>query len=111
MDLSVIIPCYEEHECLPLLFDRITEALGTTGLSYELVFVNDGSRDQTWQLIDEFARSGRAPRVVGVDFSRNYGKEAALLAGLSHATRARSRPCSRAPSTASSRTLRRGRPA
>lgn len=33
MDLSVIIPCYEEHECLPLLFDRITEALGTTGLS------------------------------------------------------------------------------
>ena len=86
MDLSVIIPCYEEHECLPLLFDRITEALGTTGLSYELVFVNDGSRDQTWQLIDEFARSGRAPRVVGVDFSRNYGKEAALLAGLSHAT-------------------------
>ena len=40
MDLSVIIPCYEEHECLPLLFDRITEALGTTGLSYELVFVN-----------------------------------------------------------------------
>lgn len=86
MDLSVIIPCYEEHECLPLLFDRITEALGTTGLSYELVFVNDGSRDQTWQLIDGFARSGRAPRVVGVDFSRNYGKEAALLAGLSHAT-------------------------
>lgn len=86
MDLSVIIPCYEEHECLPLLFDRITEALGTTGLSYELVFVNDGSRDQTWQLIDEFARSGRAPRVVGVDFSRNFGKEAALLAGLSHAT-------------------------
>mgnify|MGYP003243453775 CR=1 FL=1 len=85
MDLSVIIPCYEEHECLPLLFDRITEALGTTGLSYELVFVNDGSRDQTWQLIDEFARSGRAPRVVGVDFSRNFGKEAALLAGLSHA--------------------------
>ena len=81
MDLSVIIPCYEEHECLPLLFDRITEALGTTGLSYELVFVNDGSRDQTWQLIDEFARSGRAPRVVG-----NFGKEAALLAGLSHAT-------------------------
>lgn len=86
MELSVIIPCYEEDECLPLLFDRITEALGTTGLSYELVFVNDGSRDQTWQLIDEFARSGRAPRVVGVDFSRNYGKEAALLAGLSHAT-------------------------
>lgn len=86
MDLSVIIPCYEEDECLPLLFDRVTEALDATGLSYELVFVNDGSQDQTWQLVDEFARSGRAPRVVGVDFSRNFGKEAALLAGLSHAT-------------------------
>lgn len=85
MELSVIIPCYEEHECLPLLFDRVTETLGSAGLSYELVFVNDGSKDQTWQLIDEFTRSGRAPRVVGVDFSRNFGKEAALLAGLSHA--------------------------
>ena len=48
MDLSVIIPCYEEHECLPLLFDRITEALGTTGLSYELVFVNDGLCAKRW---------------------------------------------------------------
>lgn len=86
MELSVIIPCYEEDECLPLLFDRVTATLGSAGLSYELVFVNDGSRDKTWQLIDGFARSGRAPRVVGVDFSRNYGKEAALLAGLSHAT-------------------------
>ena len=86
MDLSVIVPCYEEHECLPLLFDRITAVLGATGLSYELVLVNDGSQDGTWQLIDDFARSGRAPRVVGVDFSRNFGKEAALLAGLSHAT-------------------------
>ena len=86
MELSVIIPCYEEDECLPLLFDRVIATLGSAGLSYELVFVNDGSRDKTWQLIDGFARSGRAPRVVGVDFSRNSGKEAALLAGLSHAT-------------------------
>lgn len=85
MDLSLIIPCYEEHECLPLLFDRVTEVLGSSGLTYELILVNDGSHDQTWQLIDDFARSGRAPRVTGVDFSRNFGKEAALLAGLSHA--------------------------
>ena len=85
MDLSVIVPCYEEHECLPLLFNRVTAVLGEAGLSYELVLVNDGSRDNTWQLIDDFARSGRAPHVVGVDFSRNFGKEAALLAGLSHA--------------------------
>ena len=47
MELSVIIPCYEEDECLPLLFDRVIATLGSAGLSYELVFVNDGSRDKT----------------------------------------------------------------
>ena len=87
MDLSVIIPCYNEQECLPLLFDRLTQALETHGLSFELIFVNDGSKDGTWASICEFAeKTSAGRRVVGVDFSRNFGKEAALLAGLSHAT-------------------------
>lgn len=87
MDLSVIVPCYEEQECLPLLFDRLTQALEAHGLTYELIFVNDGSKDDTWRLICEFAeKPAPAPRVVGVNFSRNFGKEAALLAGLSHAS-------------------------
>lgn len=86
MNLSVVVPCYEEHECLPLLFDRATAAFDAAGLDYELVLVNDGSSDDTWQLLERFARSGRANHVVCVDFSRNFGKEAALLAGLSHAT-------------------------
>ena len=85
MDLSVIIPCYNEQDCLPMLFDRVTSVFGEAGLDYELVFVNDGSKDRTWALIGEFAASGRAPHVQAVDFSRNFGKESALLAGLSHA--------------------------
>ena len=85
MDLSVIIPCYNEQECLPLLFDRATDVFGAAGLDYELVFINDGSKDRTWPLIEEFAASERAPHVRAVDFSRNFGKEPALLAGLEHA--------------------------
>ncbi len=84
MDLSVIIPCYNEQECLPLLFDRVTSVFGEAGLDYELVFVNDGSKDKTWELLTEFAASGRAPHVLAIDFSRNFGKEPALLAGLEH---------------------------
>lgn len=87
MDLSVVIPCYEEQDCLHPLFERVTRVFGETGLDYELVFVNDGSRDKTWEILEAFTRDhGSAPRVVAVDFSRNFGKEAALLAGLSHAT-------------------------
>lgn len=85
MDLSVIIPCFNEQDCLPLLFDRATSVFGAAGLDYELIFVNDGSKDRTWALISEFAASGRAPHVKAVDFSRNFGKEPALLAGLEHA--------------------------
>ncbi len=85
MDLSVIIPCYNEQDCLPLLFDRVTSVFGAEGLDYELIFVNDGSKDRTWELIGEFAASGRAPHVRAVDFSRNFGKESALLAGLQSA--------------------------
>ncbi len=85
MDLSVIVPCYNEQECLPLLFDRVVGVFGPEGLDYELVFVNDGSKDGTWALIEEFCASGRAPHVKAVDFSRNFGKEPAILAGLEHA--------------------------
>lgn len=85
MDLSVIVPCYNEQECLPLLFDRATSVFGGAGLDYELVLVDDGSKDGTWGLISEFAASGSAPHVRAVSFSRNFGKESALLAGLEHA--------------------------
>lgn len=83
--LSIVIPCYEEHECLPTLLERTQATFGPTGIDYELVLVNDGSRDGTWDLLASYARAGAARRVVAIDFSRNFGKESALLAGITHA--------------------------
>lgn len=86
MDLSVVIPCYEEQECLPLLFDRLESTFADANLTWQLVLINDGSKDATWDLIQQTITSGRFANAVAVDFSRNFGKEAAFLAGLTHAT-------------------------
>ncbi|MEE0846165.1 MAG: glycosyltransferase family 2 protein [Eggerthellaceae bacterium] len=93
MDFSLIIPCYNEEANLPVLFPTLISCFGPTGLSCELVFVNDGSSDGTSAVlrkeVESYARrpdaSGRiAIRVI--EFSRNFGKEAAMFAGLEHAT-------------------------
>lgn len=86
MDLSIIVPCYNEEPSLPLFFDAVCAAMGKRHLSYELVFVNDGSSDGTGTLLESFAQSGRAAHVTVVQFSRNFGKEAAMLAGLQEAS-------------------------
>lgn len=65
MDLSVIVPCYNEQECLPLLFDRATSVFGGAGLDYELVLVDDGSKDGTWGLSPSSRRPG-APRTFAL---------------------------------------------
>lgn len=81
--LSVVIPAYNEE----LMIGRACEAVGNVlkkaEIPYELVFVNDGSKDHTWEEIQK-AASGD-PSVVGVQFSRNFGKEAAVFAGLAQA--------------------------
>jgi glycosyltransferase involved in cell wall biosynthesis len=80
--LSVIIPCYNEGENVPLLFARLLPALAALGVSFEVICVNDGSRDDTLgRLLDIQAGEGRL-RVI--DLSRNFGKEKALSAGLFH---------------------------
>lgn len=86
MDLSVIVPCYNEAESLPSFVDAATSALSALGDSWELVFVNDGSTDGTERFLRAFLASGRAPHATLVNFSRNFGKEPALLAGLRQAT-------------------------
>lgn len=86
MDLSVIVPCYNEAESLPSFVDAATSALSQLGDSWELIFVNDGSSDGTEGLLRAFLASGRAPHATLVNFSRNFGKEPALLAGLRQAT-------------------------
>ena len=78
--LSVIIPAFNEEENIPLLTERIRAVLTENAIDYELVFVDDGSRDKTYLRIRE--QAVQDPRVRGLSFSRNFGKEPAIFAGL-----------------------------
>jgi dolichol-phosphate mannosyltransferase len=79
--ISIVVPCYNEQEVFPLLAERLAAIAGriADGARVELVLVDDGSRDRTWQLIREFA--ARDPRVRGVALSRNFGHQLALSCG------------------------------
>ena len=82
--LSVVIPVYNEEQVLPMLFARLYPALDALGISYECVFVNDGSRDRSVALLrQQFQRRPRHTRVVL--FHANFGQHAAVMAGLSYA--------------------------
>jgi dolichol-phosphate mannosyltransferase len=78
--LSIVIPCFNEAENVPAVHRRIAAAAAQCGASWELVFVDDGSRDETRTRLAELCR--RDPRVRAVVFSRNFGHQAALTAGL-----------------------------
>lgn len=81
--LSVVIPAYNEEQNIALAAARLSEVLETADIPYELIFVDDGSRDRTYPLICEEARCN--PAVRGISFSRNFGKESAIFAGLAEA--------------------------
>ncbi|HBP38243.1 MAG TPA: glycosyltransferase [Clostridiales bacterium] len=83
MKLSLLIPFYNEEKQIPITLSTVTPILESTGLDFELVLVDDGSRDRTWPVIQE--ASCRDPRIVGLHFSRNFGKEAAICAALDQA--------------------------
>ncbi len=78
--LSVVIPVYNEEANLPELLERVTATLAPLGKPYEIVMVNDGSRDRSLPLLREAA--ARDPHLVVVDFNRNYGQHAAIFAGF-----------------------------
>jgi len=83
MDLSVLIPVYNEEDVLPLLFERLYPVLDALGRSYEILFVNDGSQDRSSQLLSE--QFEQRPDVTRVLFlSANAGQHAALIAGFQH---------------------------
>jgi len=82
VELSVVIPAYNEEENLPTLYARLTATLAPLGLDYEIVFVNDGSQDRTLALLRDLA--DRDPRVIVVDLARNFGHQVAISAGLDH---------------------------
>ena len=78
--LSVVLPAYNEEQMVGKTCRVLHEVLLGAGISYELVLVNDGSKDNTW---NEILKAGeKDPNILGVHFSRNFGKEAGLLAGL-----------------------------
>jgi len=78
--ISIVLPAYNEEENIHRAVERLSAVLAPEGMDWELVFVNDGSRDGTWEKIAEAAKENS--HVTGVCFSRNFGKEAAIMAGL-----------------------------
>ena len=78
--LSIIIPSYNEEGNVARCASVVSKLLSENGIDYELVFVNDGSKDKTWDIISNLARNDE--HIVGVNFSRNFGKESAIFAGL-----------------------------
>lgn len=83
MDISVIIPLFNEEESLPELHAWIKRVMTTNKFSYEIIFVNDGSTDRSWQVIEDLR--SKDPNVKGIKFRRNYGKSPALFCGFSKA--------------------------
>ena len=81
MDISVVVPLYNEAESLPELAAWIERVMGANGFSYEIIFVNDGSTDNSWEVIKELREADPA-HVRGVSFRRNYGKSPALNTGF-----------------------------
>jgi glycosyltransferase involved in cell wall biosynthesis len=81
LDISVVIPLYNEEESLGELSAWIARVIRAEGLSYEIIFVDDGSRDDSWEVIERLAADSDGT-IRGIKFARNYGKSAALYAGF-----------------------------
>lgn len=83
MDISVVVPLYNEVESLPELYAWIKRVMDEHGYSYEVLFVNDGSTDDSWAVIEKLHAEN--PEVKGIKFRRNYGKSPALYCGFARA--------------------------
>jgi dolichol-phosphate mannosyltransferase len=82
-ELSVVVPMYNEETNVVAFVDAVTAALAQLGVGFEILLVDDGSRDGTWKTIVDTART--RPELRGISLSRNFGHQGALLAGLNHA--------------------------
>ncbi|HPD96141.1 MAG: glycosyltransferase family 2 protein [Bacteroidales bacterium] len=80
MDISVVVPLYNEEESLPELMNWIARVMDANGYSYEVIMVDDGSSDNSWQVVEEL--KSNFPALRGIKFRRNYGKSAALQVGF-----------------------------
>ena len=83
MDISVVVPLYNEEESLPELYRWIEKVMKANGFSFEVIFVNDGSTDNSWKVIEDLSK--QSENVKGIKFRRNYGKSPALYCGFKEA--------------------------
>ncbi|MBP5326736.1 MAG: glycosyltransferase family 2 protein [Bacteroidales bacterium] len=83
MDISIVVPLFNEDESLPHLAEWIDRVMLQNGFSYEVIMVDDGSKDNSWKVIESLRANN--PAYKGIKFRRNYGKSAALNVGFSHA--------------------------
>ncbi len=83
MDLSIVIPLYNEEESLPELCSWIKQVTDSNGFSYEIILVDDGSRDNSWEIVKKLSEENK--NIRGISFQRNYGKAAALHVGFQEA--------------------------
>ena len=82
--VTIIIPAYNEEESLPYLYERLEKQINEIkNYDFEILFINDGSKDNTLNIIKEYRNKDE--RISYVDFSRNFGKETAMMAGLDYA--------------------------
>ncbi|MBQ8077002.1 MAG: glycosyltransferase family 2 protein [Eubacterium sp.] len=86
MDLSFVIPCYNEQGNVEKFFDESEKVFALSGIKYEYVFVNDGSSDKTGEALKSLFETHVSKNISIIDFSRNFGKESAIYAGLQHAS-------------------------
>lgn len=82
--ISIIVPCYNEEQAIPFFYDEITKTVEEMKNNFEFIFINDGSKDKTIEVIKQHSKKDK--RVKYIHFSRNFGKEAAMLAGLKLST-------------------------
>lgn len=84
MKVSIIVPCYNEQEALPIFYEEINRILESMPCEYEILFIDDGSDDKTLDILKKIA--GRNKMIKYISFSRNFGKEAAIYAGFCNVT-------------------------
>ena len=82
--VSIIVPCYNEEESIPLFYKEIKKVFSKINYKLELIFINDGSKDKTLELIKNLSKKDKEANYISL--SRNFGKEAAMWAGLKHST-------------------------
>ncbi|MCL1883909.1 MAG: glycosyltransferase, partial [Defluviitaleaceae bacterium] len=80
--LSIVVPSFNEGEMIEKTAETISIIMENAKIEYEIIFIDDGSTDGTWEIVSRLGENNH--RIAGISFSRNFGKESAILAGLSH---------------------------